>query len=376
MNDSELAKREPGPVTEQDEPLPGQPAPDEPPPPPTAGVAPPQAARRGGLLVGMVAILLALGAGAGTYLVWQQLEAIRATQQQELSRLASRAGDLQGEVDRLSGALSQGLAGARQGQEAVQRAVDALQAAERRGREDWVIAEAGHLMRIANDTLHLQRDVDTAIAALMAADVRLRDLGDPAFHAVREPLAREIAALRAVAVPDVAGLTLVLGSLAERVEQIPLAMQFHGGRGQIPAAAEVAHPAPDAMDWRAFLRNVWDDLKSLVVIRRSKEPVGAMLPPDQEYFLRQNLRLKLEAAQLAALRRNEAAYGNSLQTAREWLNAYFDKGAGAVTAMLTEIDRLEQARLNPPLPDISGSLRALREAAAGTGAQTGAAGQP
>ncbi len=375
MNDSEQAKKE----TEQ--PTPGS-AVTEPVPPEAdeekaaAGqeseqVLPPQPpARRAGLLVGVIALVLALGIGAATYFLWRELGALQQAQQQEAAQLTSRGDNLQSEIRQLSGALTEELAGVRREQEALQRALNEVRAAEHRGRDDWIVAEAEYLMRIANDRVQLQRDVATAIVALSAADERLRDLSDPVFHPVREQLAREITALKAVREPDIPGLALVLNSLAERAGQAPLSLQYHGGRGQTPVGADALQPAQGVEDWRGFLHAIWQDLKSLVVVRRNKEPVGAMLSPDQEFFLHQNLRLKLETAQLAALQRNEAAYRGNLQTAREWLATYFDASDGTVTAMLTEIDRLEQAQINPPLPDVSGSLRMLREmasAASGTG---------
>lgn len=318
-------------------------------------------ARRAGLLVGVVALLFALGIGATTYFLWRELGVLHQAQQQEAAQLNSRGDELQSEVRRLISALADELAGVRREQEALQRALNEVRAVERRGRDDWIVAETEYLMRIANDRVQLQHDINTAITALDAADERLRDLNDPVFHPVREQLAREITALKAVREPDIPGLTLVLNSLAERAGQAPLSLQYHGGRGQTAVGADALQPAQGVEDWRGFLRAIWQDLKSLVVVRHNKEPVGAMLPPDQEFFLHQNLRLKLETAQLAALQRNEAAYRSNLQTAREWLTAYFDRSDGTVTAMLTELDRLEQAQINPPLPDISGSLRMLRE---------------
>lgn len=386
MNDSELAKKEteqPAPEQAVVEPISSEADAEK----AVAGQEPEQAslpqpsARRAGLLVAVVALLLALGIGVATYLLWRELGTLRQAQQQEAAQLTARVDNLQSEVRQLSGALTGELTGVRREQEALQRALDEVRAMEHRGRGDWVVAEVEYLMRIANDRVQLQRDVDTAVAALRAADDRLRDLSDPAFHPVRAQLAREITALEAVREPDIPGLTLVLNSLAERAEQAPLSLQYHGDRGLTPVGADALQPAQGVEDWRGFLHAVWEDLKSLVVVRRNKAPVGAMLPPDQEFFLHQNLRLKLETAQLAALQRNEAAYRGSLQTAREWLTTYFDGSDGTVTAMLTEIDRLEQAQINPPLPDISGSLRMLREttpAAPGTGdgrAQPGA-GQP
>lgn len=368
MNDNEQAKREPEPTPEQPAGGAAEAALPSAETPAATEQAQPQAparaaARSSGLAVGVIALLLAVGAGAGAYLTWQELQALRAGQQEETQRLTARTDELQREIQQLPNALSQELADLRREQEAQRELLNALRAAvDRRDRSDWVAAEVEYLLRIANDRLRLQQDVGTALTALTAADERLRELGNPAFLPVREQLAREVAALRAAVEPDVPGLSLVLNSLAERVEQLPLSLQYHGSRGQAPAATDAMAPADAVHDWRTFLRAVWEDLKGLVVIRRNQGVVGAMLPPDQEFFLRQNLRLKLETAQLAALQRNQPAYQSNLNGARELLVTYFDQNSGAVTAMLAELDRLAQARISPELPDISGSLRVLRKA--------------
>ena len=366
MNDSELAKREPEPTPEQPAGGVAEEAPPSEETPAATGQTQPQApaktAARGGLAIGVIALLLAIAAGAGAYLAWQELQAIRVSQQEDTQQLTARTDDLQREIQQLPNALSQELADMRQEQATQREMLNALRTAvNRRDRSDWVVAEVEYLLRIANDRLRLHHDVGTALTALTAADERLHELGNPAFLPVREQVAREVAALRAAVEPDIPGLSLVLNSLAERVEQLPLSLQYHGGRGQAPAATDAAAPADAVHDWRAFLRAVWEDLKGLVVIRRNQGTVGAMLPPDQEFFLRQNLRLKLETAQLATLQRNEPAYQSNLHGARELLVTYFDQDSGAVTAMLAELDRLAQAQINPELPDISGSLRVLRK---------------
>lgn len=185
MNDNEQAKREPEPTPEQPAGGAAEAALPSAETPAATEQAQPQAparaaARSSGLAVGVIALLLAVGAGAGAYLTWQELQALRAGQQEETQRLTARTDELQREIQQLPNALSQELADLRREQEAQRELLNALRAAvDRRDRSDWVAAEVEYLLRIANDRLRLQQDVGTALTALTAADERLRELGIP-----------------------------------------------------------------------------------------------------------------------------------------------------------------------------------------------------
>ena len=92
-----------------------------------------------------------------------------------------------------------------------------------------------------------------------------------------------------------------------------------------------------------------------------------MLPPDQQLFLQQNLRLQLEAARISLLRGNQALYDTSLQTASQLLRDHFDGSDTGVQNYLEQIDKLAKLNVRPELPDISASLMALRDTLAKTG---------
>jgi len=179
---------------------------------------------------------------------------------------------------------------------------------------------------------------------------------------VREQIAREVAALEAVAQPDLAGITLMLDSLAAQVAQWPLK-----DRHAPPSLAVTGNEnAPAASsDWRSrvesFVANVWEALRSLVVVRRNDAPVAPMLAPEQEFFLHENLRLQLNIARLAALQGETASYRASLKTAVAWVQTHFADDAPTVLAAQAELQRLAGLDVHPEMPDISTSLRLLRQ---------------
>ncbi|MBA1443535.1 MAG: uroporphyrinogen-III C-methyltransferase [Chromatiales bacterium] len=223
----------------------------------------------------------------------------------------------------------------------------------------WRISEAEYLMRVANHRLTLEGDVATSITALEAADSRLRDTLDPAWNSVREQVAREIAALKIAPIVDMAGLSARIGGLIKQVDQLPLRDQ--GGITPRPAqASESMEPlTAEGFNLRKILDDLWEGFKSMMVVRHHDRPIAAMLPPEQRYFLFQNLQLKLEGAKVALLARDAGLYRDSLTTAAEWIEGNFEMQAGEVQAFMAQLQGLGREVLLPDLPDISGSLRTL-----------------
>ncbi|MEW7979212.1 MAG: uroporphyrinogen-III C-methyltransferase [Candidatus Sedimenticola endophacoides] len=228
-----------------------------------------------------------------------------------------------------------------------------------RSGSEWIAAEAQYLMRVANHRLRLEADPATAIKALEGADQRLRETGDPGWIEVRRKLAGEIAALRGVAGLDRAGLAARLAALGEQVQGLRIQ-----GTGPVPAARRPepgARSADHAERSLASLpRDAWMWLKSLLVIRHHGKSVSAMLPPGEQFYIYQNLRLQFEAASLALLRRDQSLYDASLGNAARWIDELFDTGEAATAAVREQIEALRDVRVAEALPDISGSLAALR----------------
>ena len=217
----------------------------------------------------------------------------------------------------------------------------------------WMRSEAEHLMQSANIALQLNHDPATALAALEAADERLSALADPALTAARAKLADEIAALRALDQPDVAGIALTLGSLAARVDLLPLADPQ--GTPDVPATAPTSA-------WQRALAKIGGALKGMVSIRKTSDGDGVMLAPQERFFLYRNLELELESARLAALRGDAANYQQSLASAQRWLQTRFAADDAGVRSALEALTELAAVQLVTSWPDISASLAELRRA--------------
>lgn len=343
----------------------------------TATMDAPASARRSlAQPLAILALLIALATLIGGYFVWHEVQRQAEWQQQVLGQVDARGTALDTRLQTFKDRLDSDLAAAERSRrelEAAQRnlagaqsgledALGTLRARVSRSHSDWTLAEVQYLLQVASLRVQLERDVTTAIAALTSADQRLRALADPGFTGVREEIARELAALQAVALPDLPGIALTLDTLAGEVEKLPL----KDAQVRAAAAGESAAVAAEAQgDWwqrtQQVLGNIRDALRSLVVVRRNDAPIGPLLAPEQQFFLYENLRLQLATARLAALRGETDIYRSSLKTAASWLDTHFDAQAAQVAAARGELERLAALDIRPALPDVSVSLRLLRE---------------
>lgn len=230
---------------------------------------------------------------------------------------------------------------------------------ELRGRAEgperaWSRAEAMYLLELAQRRLSLDRDVDTAIVALETADARLASLRDAAFAPVRQQIARELQALRAIQLPDIAGITARVASLEERVDELPV-------KGIVASepSSTAAEQLPEGFFSRgwALLRN---SIASLIRVREIDDDAGRIVTKEEALLRREHLRLLLFSARTALARHDDVAYRDALASARTWLGHAFDVSQASARAALREIQALEPIDIDPPLPELSGSSAALR----------------
>jgi uroporphyrin-3 C-methyltransferase len=314
-------------------------------------------ARKGGGMWLALWLLLIVAAAAGGYYLWQQQRHLRLEGAAQRQDLTERLQTLQHRVDEL-GPLSQhvtdqdsALANLQSRQQALEESQDKLRNDLTGSARLWDVEQVAVLLQIANDRLRLEDEVGPSLAALQAADRHLQQLKNPTLLEVRRQLAKEIATLESASKPDVPGMAFKLEALINGIDRLPVVT------GQtIDTAAPAAEPVTG---WRGMLHDLWEDIKGLVVIKHRGRADRPLLAPDEHYFLYQNLRLQLEAARIALLRRDSRSYRDGLRQAREWIGQYFDDQAPAVAATLDELTRLQQVDIAPPLPDISASLDTL-----------------
>lgn len=292
-----------------------------------------------------------------------ELETVTREEQVSLSQMGDRLQrDLRSGMDTLTehmqeqnATLTQSLEEIRTQLEGQQKALSRFSPSDRHG---WLLAEAGHLLRLANQRLVMAGDPVAAQALLNSADGVLRELDDPSLHPVRAALAADVAALRAVEKVDVEGIYLRLEALIEQADSLVIF--------QFPEPAPRAEPTV-AGSWEGRLREgikaAFKRLSDYVIIRRRDVPMQALMDPQWEGIVRQNLRMLLEQAQVALLSGNQTLYAASLERAQHWVAQFRDADAAA-SAITAEIAQLATLTIEIPQPDISRSQQALDDAIA------------
>jgi uroporphyrin-3 C-methyltransferase len=215
------------------------------------------------------------------------------------------------------------------------------------------LAEAEYLLRLANERLQLFQDPAGALKALKLSAAQLRALDDPVFNSVRQALAVEIQSLVSVNMPDRVEISGRLLALARGAAD----WQLDSRRSLQAQGANVLEPSPQEEGWWPRLKSV---LSSAVTVHRDQQTATVLLTLDEERLLRENLRLQLQVAQLAAVRAEQALYSDAIALVAEWLRDYYDRETAAVGDALAALEELGQVDLDPTLPEINTALRLLR----------------
>lgn len=346
------------------------------------------------LLAVVLAALALLAVLLLSWRVWKSSERIEATRQ-ELSRRLADSDTLQREaqanakqnreaLDALQakvGALEARLAET----QSQQLALDAMYQEISRVRDDRLLAEIEQEVASAAQQLQLAGNVEAALIALHGAEARLAKVGQPQFLSLRKLILRDIERLKALPGADVPGIALRLDAIMHAVAGLPLAFE------QRPAAKAAAKPQkkaapanfqPAAADnatntavppaptfaWQGMLpawlgeiwHEIWHEVRQLVRIERIDRPDPGLLAPQETFFLRENLRLRLLSARLALLAHDGRSFQGDLKQAAEWLERYFDTRAPAVQeaqAALQELGRLNVMRTPAELNETLSALR-------------------
>lgn len=277
------------------------------------------------------------------------------TETREVRTLGRQAQEAQREILAKLGALETKVADSQNQQLALETLYQELA----RNRDEWQLAEIEQVLAIAQQQLQLSGNVRAALLALQLAESRLSRVDRPQFLPVRRALTRDIDRLKSLPVLDVPGLSLTIDRLIASVDAMPLAFDERIDR---PAAAKGAKPAPATED-NFFTRlggEVWKELRQLVVVRKVESPEPPLLPPQQAWFLRENLKLRLLNARLALLTRDEAGYREDLRVTQAWIQRYFDAKSKGSQAALAQLRQLSSASISFEPPSIVDSLEAVR----------------
>ena len=202
----------------------------------------------------------------------------------------------------------------------------------------------------------LEGDINTAIAALKAADQRLGSENHPDLIPIRDQIIEDAAALEAVKLPDIEGLAIYLAKVIEQAKDLPTKKLADS----VEPFSGTKNLADDAKQWRNVANAVWTDLVELVEVKAAALPDSVLFDPELKYFLQQNLRLELASARLSVLRRDGQNFRASVGLIKNMLNEFYETSATSVESIIARLEEAESYEFEPALPKITGSLDVIR----------------
>lgn len=311
----------------------------------------------------LMAIAISL---AGTFMLWQQQQRLQEEEQvsqrqlqaqsqlisvleSEITKYTKAQDQLRGEIDnKVIAEINK-----------IERSIADIKELGSKSIRGWVLSESEYLLQIANHRLQLEGDINTALAALRIADSKIMGLKDPSLVPVRKQLAGEISALESTRLPDINGMVLSLDSLQAMSPKMGLKISI------LPRATQKTAQGSNAeklsiRDWRLVLDKIWNELKALVVIKRHDQSLAPVLTVEQQQTIRHILQLKIQGIRTALLNKQAELFVGSVTDTLSWLQEHFDKEDTNVILLESRLQEFQAVQLNVTLPDISGSLGALR----------------
>ena len=325
--------------------------------------------KKTGTALSLLAILIALGVGgAGYYFGQQQIAEI----QQKLTALESQSGvAVSASVSDNSGQVTQLEQGLKTAQDKVEQLeqlvagktgeIAALQAQVKQVSQlagaqqpsDWLFSEADFLLNNALRKLVLDNDVDTAVSLLKLADETLVKVNNSQANVIRTAINQDLKQLLSLSSVDQNAVMQKLSQLANTVDELQvLNVNFD------EAQEKSGKLSDDIADWQ---QNVEKSATSFLnhFIRISPKQSAdkkELLAPNQDIYLRENIRLRLQLAIMAVPRQQDELYKQSLDAVASWVRSYFDTNAEVTQNFLKSVDELADSSI---YVDVPGQLQSL-----------------
>ncbi len=225
-------------------------------------------------------------------------------------------------------------------------------------RGDWLVADAEYLLSIANQRLHLMGDVNTTKMALEAADQRLRESGDTAAFKVREQIVKEISSLESVNTPDIVGIYSLVQLLKDKVNTLAVLLPY-AGKPVTESKQVHDHEQAQQAD-HGILNSVLHLLEGYVTVKHSDQPVTEIITVEDAEFIKQQLNVKLEMIKISLVQQNDSLFQTNISDAIHWVKTNFTKNKNS-GSVLSELKQLSKIQLRTQFPDISQSLKMLKD---------------
>ena len=334
-------------------------------------------------------LVLALAAVAllSSFLLWQKLNTI----QEELARRSTDSGaqaieartlarQAENSTRELAARLT--LQETRISEVSLQRSqLEELMQSLSRSRDENLVVDVESALQLAQQQAQLTGSAEPLLAALKSAEQRLTRAAQPRLNPLQRAIVRDLDRIKAASLTDVPVLMLKLDELARLADELPVANAMSSAVTSNPPAAVVvprngASAAGrflpgwfDQLSLGAWSRGALDSLREearkLLRVSRIEQPEAALLAPEQAFFLRENLKLRLLNARLGLLSRQTDNTRADLASARSWLDKYFDPASRQTQTAVQLLDQVQSQLKTSELPRLDETMAALATAAAG-----------
>lgn len=253
----------------------------------------------------------------------------------------------------------------RVGEVALQRSqLEELMQSLSRSRDENLVVDIEAAVRLALQQAQVTGNVQPLLAALKAGDLRITRAAQPRLAPLQRAIQHDADRLRATSNGDAGDALQRIDELIRSVDDLPVANAVAvRGRGVNSLQSEPLPPG--APWWERFLLMVQNEARSLLRVGRIERPEAVLLTPDQTFFLRENLKLKLLNARLSVLSRQVETARGELASVSASINRYFDPASRRVQAAATLLQEIQaQVKTSEP-PRVDETLAALATAAAG-----------
>jgi len=317
------------------------------------------------VIIAVFALLCAAAAVCGSGYLWLQQQNIRSDIRAQTTDQSITLADFGSRLNQVSTLLQQNK-GQADNVVTTTKALDERVAAlahEVSGitglnRVDWQVAHAEHLLRAAHQRLVLTGDVDGAYALLDAADKIVGDINEIGTINVRRAFAKDLNNLNVASRVDTEGVFIKLDALKEHITQLTMpTLAWQADKTEpkpMPKDADVSEKIVTTV------RNVFAVIGEQYEVQHLDKPIKPLLSSEQRVYLIQNLSLLIEQAQLAAMKHDAVIYKRVLMQAEAWVRSHFNMDSAVAQVTLATFKDLSSVELNPAIPDVSGSMRALK----------------
>ncbi|KJY81618.1 uroporphyrin-III methyltransferase [Vibrio galatheae] len=309
-----------------------------------------------GVKLGTIAIIISLLIGGG---ITFQMQQKNAHYQAQINALQSQLEQTQNNLQsQLASTQQQAIAKATEVThraetilEQQQKSIESLQVAvaDVKGRRpnDWLLAEADYLVKLAGRKLFLEHDAVSATKLMESADLRIAALNDPSLVPLRKSMANDITKLKTIPLIDREGLVLRITALQQQVDSLPLANAL------LPEAEQVEKVvvSEDMNDWQNNLMTSLKDFSENFITFRSRDGnVIPLLSPQQHFYLKENIKAKLETAIKAVYVEQQEIYTTALATADKWSATFFNQDSNEVVEFNKALELLSKQKVQVEYP--------------------------